>query len=108
MEFIIVLVALVLVIMLYGRIAKALDWTGSKIDQTSDILDDIIVGGTKQSARARITSDDTLHDTVLESIKAEAKRVKEKSKFKSSLSEAEKKAVESREKRLQKLLDRHE
>lgn len=105
-EVIIFGLGLALVVMMYGRISKSLDWAGKQIEQTSDMISDVVTSGTKQTARGVILSHDTLLDTVLESQKREAKRTTEQSKFEAKLTAEEKKSVDAHAKYLAKYINR--
>jgi len=106
LEIIVFGLGLAVLVMTYGRITKSLDWAGKQIEQTSDLIGDIVTSGTKQTARGVILSHDTLMDTALESSKKEASRQKEADKFMNGLDEDAKKAVEAHNKYLSQYVNR--
>lgn len=105
-ELIITIATLAILIMAWGRVSKGIDWTGARIGETGDMLSDLTVSGSKQTARGVIISDDTLQDTIQESVKKKQKRVKEQTAFLSKLSEDEKKAVTSHEAYVKNMIKR--
>lgn len=70
MELILLIAVLAIVVMSWAKISKALDWTGSKIGKSGDVIDHVFDSATKQTARAVIISDEALDETKLSRIKA--------------------------------------
>lgn len=105
-ELIVAIATLAIVIIAWGKISKALDWTGSMVGKTSDIIEDAAVAGSYQTARAVVASRGTLKDDILQSKKNEAKRQKEQQTFLKSLSKEQLDAVQKEESALNKYLSR--
>jgi len=105
-EIVIAIGTLAVVIMAWSRVSKALDWTGDRIGETSDMISDLTVSGGKQTARGVLISHDSLRDTALDSAKKESKRVKERKDFMAKLDADQKKSVEGHEKFMDKYINR--
>ena len=105
-ELIIVIATLAIVIIAWGKISKGIDWAGSMVGKTSDIIEDAAVAGSYQTARAVTISRDTLKDDILASNKKEASRQKERKEFEKNLTAEQKKAVEENNAALNKYLTR--
>lgn len=106
LELILAVATLAIIIMAWSRVSGALDWTGDRIGETSDMLSDLTVSGSKQTARGVIISHDSLMDTALESEKRESKRESERKAFNSKLDTEQKKSVEAHVKYLNKYINR--
>ncbi|MHA1692206.1 MAG: hypothetical protein ACTSU7_11310 [Candidatus Heimdallarchaeaceae archaeon] len=92
--------------MAWGRISKGIDWTGARIGDTGDILHDLTVSGSKQTARGVLISDDSLMDTFHDTVEKTVKREKKRTAFMSKLNEDETKSVNKREAELKKMIER--
>ena len=105
-DLIIAIGVIAIIILAWGKFNKAMDWTGDRIGDTTDLLKDLTESGTKQTARGLIISQDTLLDTAFESREKNAKRAKNRAAFESKLSENEKKSLETHDAWLDKLATR--
>jgi len=63
MEMILMIVGIIAVIMMWSTVSKGLNWIGSKIGSTGDIIDHVVIAGKKQAARGELISDSSLDDT---------------------------------------------
>ena len=106
LEIIVAIATLAIIIMAWSRVSSALDWTGDRIGETSDMISDLTVSGGKQTARGVLISHDSLRDTALDSSKKEGKRVQARKDFFSKLDADQKKSVEAHEKYMDKYINR--
>ena len=97
---------LAVIIMAWGRISKSLDWTGARIGETGDMLSDLTVSGSKQTARGVLISDGSLEDTFLDEEERAQKRIKRKTSFVNKLTDDEKKSSEANSKRMREMIKR--
>ena len=84
-ELIIVIATMAIVIMGWSKVSKALDWTGDRIGETTDMISDLTKSASKQTSRGVVISHDSLLDTVLESKEKDANRQKKETDFKAGL-----------------------
>ena len=105
-ELIALIIALVVVIMAWSKVSKAMDWMGAKIDKSSFAIDDLFDSATDQTARGGIISRDSLLDTMMDSEKKTAVRQKIREEFKANLSDDQKKEVETHNTYLNKFINR--
>ena len=105
-ELIIIIATLAIVIMAWAKINKALDWTGARIGETGDMLSDLTVSGSKQTARGVVISHGSLKDTIASEVKREVTRSQDMTKFQAKLTDEEKKVVKETEDYFGTLLNR--
>lgn len=105
-ELIIVIATLAVVILAWGKVNKALDWSGERIGETGDMLSDLTVSGAKQTSRGVIISHDSLLDTVLESKEKDSNRQKKESSFKKKLDKDQLAGLKTHEDYLQTIINR--
>ena len=88
-EMMIAIATLAIVIMGWSKVSKALDWTGDRVGETTDMISDLTVSAAKQTSRGVIISHDSLLDTAFESKEKDSNRKKKESAFKSKLDKTE-------------------
>ena len=106
-ELVIMIAVLAIVVMGWSKINNALDWTGNRISDTTDVLTDITKAGSIQTSRAVAISQDSLEDTLQMSLQKASKRQEERAKFESKLTDEQKKAVSAYEQKMAKILSRN-
>ena len=105
-EMMIAIATLAIVIMGWSKVSKALDWTGDRIGETTDMISDLTVSAAKQTSRGVVISHDSLLDTVLESKEKDANRQKKEESFKKNLDETALKNLKKHEDWLEKIVTR--
>ncbi len=105
-ELVIVIATLAIVIMGWSKMSKALDWTGDRIGETTDMVSDLTVSAAKQTSRGVVISHDSLLDTVLESKEKDANRQKKEATFKSKLDKTSIANLKKHEDWLEKIVNR--
>ena len=106
MENLLLVLVAVIIVLAWNRMSRGIDWIGDRVGETSDMLSDITLSGSKQTQRGVIISHDSLMDTAQDSVEKEANRQKQATKFKSSLKAEEIKALSEHEKFLENLMNR--
>lgn len=88
-EMLMAVAVLAIVIMAWAKVDKALDWTGKRVGETTDMLSDLTVAGAKQTARVTVISHDSLAETVSQSKQKAVNLRRKETEFKSGLKEDE-------------------
>ena len=105
-EIIIVVATLTIVIFTWAHINKALNWAGTQVGQTTDMLTDITKAGGVQTSRTVVVSQKSFLDTVHDAREAAIKREEATKKMVSKLDTEQKKSLETYDKELKDLLKR--
>ena len=105
-EIITTIATLAIIILGWSYVKRAMEWTGNRIAETTDVITDVTKSASYQTARGTAISRDSLKDTILESRKKEAKRQEAEAKFLKDLTPEQLKAIKEEDKFLNSLLNR--
>jgi len=105
-ELVVVIAVLAVIIMGWSKVSKALDWTGARVGETTDMISDLTVSAAKQTSRGVVISHDSLLDTVLDSKEKDANRQKKEKIFKEKLDKDQLKSLTVHEDWLKAIVDR--
>ena len=105
-ELIITIATLAIIIMGWGYMKRAMDWTGDRVAETTDMLSDVTSSGSYQTRRGVVISRDSLNETISETREKVAKRQKKEAKFMTGLDAEQLKAVAAEDKFMDGLLNR--
>ena len=106
MDLVIAIAVLAIIILGWGYMKRAMDWTGARVGDTTDLVSDLTKSASVQTGRGLAISRSSFKDTMLESIQNDAKRQEKKAKFLSGLNEAQLKTIKKEEDYLQAILNR--
>ncbi len=103
-ELVVIILAGVIALLVWSRIAKGLDWTGMMIAKNGDSLQHLSTAGSLKASELVVSTHDSLQDKKHTSSNNAAKREKERKKFLQGLDTAQVKSVDKNTTDLDKLL----